>query len=230
MPTALITGANRGIGKEIARQLGERGFQVFIGARSENSAQQVVNDFKNHDINAHFLALDVADKASIDNAFEQLKQQIDKLDVLVNNAGILLHESQSLLQTNLEDIHKTLAVNSIGPLLVTKIFESLLQKGSRVINISSGAGRICNGMSSYAPIYSISKTTLNAVTCQLAFALKSKGVAVNAVDPGWVRTDMGGRSASRPVEKGAETPVWLATEAAANLTGKFFHDKREVSW
>jgi NAD(P)-dependent dehydrogenase (short-subunit alcohol dehydrogenase family) len=181
-------------------------------------------------MDAHFLALDVADQASIAGAFDQLKNQVNRLDVLVNNAGILLDENQPLLQASLEDIHKTLAINSIGPLLVTKIFAPLLQNGSRVINISSGAGKICNGMSDYAPVYSISKTTLNAVTCQLAYALKAKGVAVNAVDPGWVRTDMGGRNASRPVERGAETPVWLATEASINLTGKFFKDKREVSW
>ncbi|MFN7117740.1 MAG: SDR family NAD(P)-dependent oxidoreductase [Saprospiraceae bacterium] len=230
MPTALITGANRGIGKEIAWQLGKRGFQVFIGARSEASSREVVADFQQHDIHVGFLAIDVADAASISAAYENLKDQVNKLDVLVNNAGILLDEGAPLLQTSLEDIHKTLAINTIGPLLVTQIFAPLLHSGSRVVNVSSGAGAICGGMGNYAPVYSISKTALNAVTCQLAHALKAKGVVVNAVCPGWVRTDMGGPHASRSVEKGAETPVWLATEAPANLTGKFFRDKKEISW
>lgn len=106
----------------------------------------------------------------------------------------------------------------------------MLRKGSRIINVSSDAGRILQGVSTWAPVYSLSKTTMNAITLQLAAALQPGGIAVNAMCPGWVKTDMGGSGASRSVDKGAETAVWLATEAAQSLTGKFFRDKKEISW
>jgi len=114
------------------------------------------------------------------------------------------------------------------PFFVSQTFLPLIPRGGKIINISSGAGSICGGISGYAPLYSASKTAENALTLHLAQALKARGIAVNLVCPGWVRTDMGGPGAARPVEKGAETPVWLATEAPGNLTGKFFRDKKET--
>ena len=113
---------------------------------------------------------------------------------------------------------------------MVQTFLPLLKEGSRIINISSGAGQIVGGITTWAPIYSISKTTLNAITMHLAEALKPKHIAVNAISPGWVKTDMGGSGASRTVAKGAETVTWLATEAGINLTGKLFMDKIEIHW
>ncbi len=126
---------------------------------------------------------------------------------------------------------KTLQINTVGPLMMIQEFWKLLAKSEsgRVINVSSGAGAL-NDMKEYAPGYSISKSALNAVTRQTAAALHRHGIAVNSVCPGWVRTEMGGPSASRSVEKGAETIVWLATEAPASLTGKFLRDKKPIQW
>lgn len=230
MKTVLITGANRGIGKEIAHQLGRLGFTVFVGARDKAKGEKAVKDLKDEAIDARLVVMDVNDEHSIQQAYEDIKNQISTLDVLINNAAVLLDEGTPYLEVNADMFRKTLHINSMGPFLVTQAFLPLLKRESRIINMSSGAGKICNGMSSWAPIYSISKTALNAVTLQLAMALENKGIVVNAVSPGWVRTDMGGSNANRSLPEGAETPVWLATEAPLNLSGKFFKDKREQSW
>lgn len=230
MKTALVTGANRGIGFEIVKQLADLGFAVWLSARHKQRGIDAMLQLKKAGRSIRFLQLDVSDQRSIAKAVKSLKNEINRLDVLVNNAGVVLKGSDDILTITPEKLEDTFRINSFGPLLLTQACEPLLGKGSRVINISSGAGEICNGMSNYAPIYSISKTTLNAITCQLAHSLSIKGVLVNAVCPGWVKTDMGGASASRSVEKGAETPVWMADDPAFNGTGEFFRDKKVVSW
>jgi len=230
--TALITGANRGIGKEIARQLAQRGFAVFIGSRDMAKGREAAEELCQAGYEATFIHLDVTDPVSIKNACGVLSQKADHLDVLVNNAGILEDHGENILKLNPELLDRALKSNVSGPIMIIQDFLPFLQKsstGGRIINVSSGAGAL-HDMSTYAPAYSISKTALNAVTRQFAGALKAHSIAVNCVDPGWVRTDMGGAGASRPVEKGAETIVWLATEAPHHETGKFWHDKREIAW
>ena len=230
MASALVTGSTRGIGLEIATQLAERGFSVFISGRHEDTIAEAVNSLKKKYPDVTGVRMDVSDPADIQNAFTVISGMINRLDVLVNNAGILLDESKSILKLSREDMTQTLNTNALGPLLVVQTFLPLLNKGSRIVNISSQAGAIGGGMSSYSPMYSISKTTLNAVTCQLALALRNRGIPVNAVCPGWVRTSMGGMTAPRSVARGAETPVWLATEAPIHETGKFWHDKSVIPW
>lgn len=230
MKTVLITGANRGIGFEVARQLAEKRFHVWLTARNQQRGMEAMLSLSGDDRAIRFLKLDVADLDSIQNAIENLKNEINKLDVLINNTGVVLRGSDDILNVTSEKLTETFKVNTFGPLWVTRACSDLLQNGSRVINISSGAGEICGGMSSYAPVYSITKTALNAVTCQLAHALNPKGVLVNAVCPGWVRTDMGGPSAIRSVEEGADTPVWMAAEPGFRESGKFFRDRKVVSW
>lgn len=230
MKTILVTGANRGIGFEIAKQLADKGFQVWLTARNQQRGMEAVLRLTGEDRMVRFLKLDVTDLESIKNASISLKNELDKLDVLINNAGVVLRGEDDLLKVNHDKLIETFRVNSFGPLWVVRACSVLLRAGSRIINISSGAGEICGGMSSYAPVYSITKTALNAVTCQLSHALKPKGVLVNAVCPGWVRTDMGGPSANRSVEKGAETPVWMATDPEFRETGKFFRDRKVISW
>lgn len=230
--TALITGANKGIGQEIARQLARRGFAVFIGARDMAKGRAASEELCREGYEATFIHLDVTDPVSIKNASGSFSQKADHLDVLVNNAAILEDHGEDILKLNAEMLDRTLKANVNGPILVTQDFLPHLVKsptGGRIINVSSGAGSLAR-MGTYAPAYSISKTALNAVTKQFAGALKSQHIAVNCVDPGWVRTDMGGANANRPVEAGAETIVWLATDAPATETGKFWHDKREVDW
>ncbi|GAB2555384.1 SDR family oxidoreductase [Spirosoma aerophilum] len=230
--TALITGANKGIGKEIARQLAQKGYAVFIGARDMAKGREAAEELCEAGYEATFIQLDVNDPVSIRTASGTFSQKADHLDVLVNNAGILEDHGENILDLNVEMLNRTFKANVAGPIQVIQEFLQYLHKspnGGRIVNVSSGAGSLAK-MSTYAPAYSVSKTALNAVTRQFAGALKEHNIAVNCVDPGWVRTDMGGPTASRPVEKGAETIVWLASEAPQSETGKFWHDKQEAEW
>lgn len=229
--SALITGANRGIGLEVARQLAEKGFRIFLAARQREAGEQAAAALHKSGAQVTSVALDVTDAESLRNAAREVTAQGDHLDVLVNNAAILGDENLSVFETSAATLQDVLATNTIGPLLVAQAFLPLLakSKAGRIINVSSSAGSL-NEMGTYAPAYSISKTALNAVTCQLAAALQSAGIAVNSVCPGWVRTDMGGRYAPRSVQKGAETIVWLANSAPQNLTGKFLCDRKVIPW
>ena len=227
---ALVTGANRGIGLEIVRQLGERGISVWLAARDSVAGEEAAESLRKAGLDVRFVQMDVEEVKGIRSAMKTVSASVDHLDVLINNAGILLDESTSVLDVAPDVVHRTITINTLGAFFVTQTFLPLLVKGSRIINVSSGAGEIGEGMSTYAPVYSISKTAMNAVTCQFALALKKKGIAVNAVCPGWVRTEMGGKMAPRSVKKGAETPVWLATEAPIGETGKFWRDKRVIAW
>lgn len=228
MKTALITGANKGIGFEVAKELGQRGFKVFLTARDPEKGEKAAATLKKKGYDVTFLQLDVSDEDSIAQAAKAFKEHTPHLDVLVNNAGIYLDKG-NILDLKMETLRTTLATNSFGPLLVTQHFLPHLKKGSRIINMASGLGALSE-MEDYAPAYSISKTLVNALTRQFSAALKGQGIAVNSVCPGWVQTDMGGAEAPRPVEKGAETLVWLATEAPITLTGKFLRDKKEIEW
>ena len=231
LKTALITGANRGLGFEVARQLLEKGFHVFLAARHREAGEKAAALLHKGGAQGSFIELDVASAESIRHAAATVTAQAGQLDVLVNNAAILEDENLSVLETSAATMQATLATNTIGPLLVAQAFLPLLLKsaGGRIINVSSSAGSL-HEMGTYAPAYSISKAALNAVTRQLAAALRSQGIAVNSVCPGWVRTDMGGRFAPRAVAKGAETIVWLAAAAPQNLTGQFLRDRKVIAW
>jgi NAD(P)-dependent dehydrogenase (short-subunit alcohol dehydrogenase family) len=228
MKTALITGANRGIGFEISKQLAEKGFLVFLSARNNEKGNKAAEDLKKKGLNIEFLQLDVIDKESIASAVEKFGTKSKNLDVLINNAAILIDDGD-ITKLELETFQQTLTTNTIGPYLVIRAFLPFMESGSRIINISSDSGSLHN-MGSKTPAYSISKTALNAVTRQFAAVLKKKGVAINSVHPGWVRTDMGGLLAPRSLKKGAETPLWLAVEAPIELTGKYLYDKKEMEW
>jgi NAD(P)-dependent dehydrogenase (short-subunit alcohol dehydrogenase family) len=230
MKTALVTGANKGIGYEVARQLAEKGFQVFIGARNQDAGRKAADEIAKTGGKATFLEIDVTDNASVSAAVRELSKVADNLDVLVNNAGIMMDGDDAILEISDEPFRKTLETNTLGALRVTRAFAPLLAKSKapRVINVSSGGGQLTGGADGWSPAYCISKTALNGVTSQLAAALPK--FAVNSVCPGWVRTDMGGRGATRSVEEGADTIVWLAAEAPQNLTGKFLRDRKEIPW
>ncbi|MFL6539692.1 MAG: SDR family NAD(P)-dependent oxidoreductase [Chthoniobacterales bacterium] len=220
-----MTGANRGIGREVARELAKKRFQVFVGARNAKAGRKAADD-----IGAKFLEIDVANNDSVIAAARELAKQIDALDVLVNNAGIVVDGDDNVLKDTDEMFRETFETNTLGPLRVTRAFVPLLEKSdaARVINVSSGGGQLDGGADGWAPAYCISKTALNGVTAQLAAALPK--FAINSVCPGWVRTDMGGSGATRSVEEGADTIVWLATDAPHKLTGKFIKDRKEIPW
>src|SRR2546423_2203480 len=226
---ALVTGANKGIGFEVARQLARQGFRVFLGARNEKAGRASAEKLREEG-DLIFLKVDISDANSIRAAAEELSRQSDRLDVLVNNAGILLDEDKSALTITPEIFETTLRTNTLGPWLVAQAFAPLLKKSQapRIVNVSSGGGQLEDGADGWAPGYCVSKTALNGVTVQLAAALPK--CAVNSVCPGWVRTDMGGENATRSVGEGAATIVWLATEAPHDLTGKFVKDRKVIPW
>lgn len=230
MKTAFVTGANKGIGYEVARQLAAKGFHVFVGARNPKAGRKAAEEIPKTFGKATFLEIDVADADSVTNAAREFSSIEDDLDVLVNNAGIIADGDDAILKVSDELFRKTLETNTLGALRVTRAFAPLLRKSEapRVINVSSGGGQLSGGADGWAPAYCISKTALNGVTVQLAAALPE--FAVNSVCPGWVRTEMGGENASRSVEEGADTIVWLASEAPQDLTGKFLRDRKEIPW
>src|SRR5438874_4966797 len=230
MKTALVTGANKGIGREVARQLAAKGFHVFVGARDRRAGRKAADEIGKRGENATFLEIDVSDNSSVVAAADMFAKAADHLDVLVNNAGIIVDGDHAILEVSDDLLRKTLETNTLGPLRVTRAFVPFLKnsKAPRVINVSSGGGQLTGGADGWAPAYCISKTALNGVTSQLATALPN--FAVNSVCPGWVRTEMGGQNATRSVEEGADTIVWLATDAPQELTGKFLRDRKEIPW
>lgn len=229
--TALITGANRGIGFEVARRLAQKMFHVFLSARHRQAGEKAAAILQRNGAKVSFVELDVSIPESIKQAAREVAATVDHLDVLVNNAAILEDENLSVLEVDAGLMQRTLTTNTIGPLLVTQAFHPLLAKSAfaRVINVSSRSGALSE-MGTYSPAYSIAKAALNAVTVQLANAFKPHGIVVNSACPGWVRTGMGGRHAPLSVEQGADTIVWLATEAPKSLTGKFLRDRKVIAW
>jgi len=229
MKTVLITGANRGIGFETARQLARRGFHVVIGARAAAQGEKARRELEGHG-KVSFLVVDVSDSASIAKAAEEFAR-LGALDVLINNAGIYPDQGVSVLTVGRDAMMSTLQTNTLGPLEMTQRFLPYLKKAgsARVINLSSGLGQL-DGLEAGIPSYGLSKLALNGVTLMLADALRPFGIAVNSMCPGWVRTDMGGAGAPRSVDQGADTAVWLATDADHKLTGEFFRDRAEIPW
>lgn len=227
--TALVTGANKGIGFEVARELARLGRRVFLGARNVGAGQAAADKLSG-DGDVAFIEIDISNADSIARAAKEVARQTERLDVLVNNAGILLDEDKDALSITAEIFETTLRTNTLGPWLVAQAFAPLLKKSAdaRIVNVSSGGGQLEDGADGWAPAYCVSKTALNGVTVQLAAALPK--FAVNSVCPGWVRTDMGGENASRSVAEGAATIVWLATEAPHDLTGKFVKDRKVIAW
>src|SRR6476659_5208828 len=228
--TVLITGANKGIGHEVARQLAAKGFHVFVGARNAKAGRKAAEEIAKKGGKATFLDIDITDNDSVTTAAREFSNIEDHLDALVHNAGIIVDGDDAILKISDELFRKTLETNTLGPLRVTRAFAPLLRKSKapRVINVSSGGGQLSDGADGWAPAYCISKTALNGVTVQLAAALPK--FAVNSVCPGWVRTEMGGENASRSVEEGADTIVWLATDAPHDLSGKFVKDRKVIPW
>jgi NAD(P)-dependent dehydrogenase (short-subunit alcohol dehydrogenase family) len=221
--TVLITGAYRGLGYEVARQLSGRGWRVILTARRKDQGSAAASKLKD----ASFLELDITEEASVGRA----AKAVSSLDVLINNAGIIAQGDQDILTLRPEVVARTIETNALGALRVAQAFVPHLLKSpaGRIINVSSGAGQL-NDMGTWSPAYSASKTTLNAITCLLAAALKEKGIAVNSVCPGWCRTEMGGANAPRSVEEGAAGIVWLAADAPQDKTGLFWRDKKVLPW
>lgn len=227
---ALITGASRGIGLEIGKQLLSHGFTVIFTSRNMLIGRPLVNELRKEHKTAWFHQLDVTEEESIRDMVEYVLEEHGRVDVLINNAGVYLDEGQSTLNVDLDDMRKTMETNVYGPMMVTRAILPALKKSddARVINLSSDMGQI-SSMGGGSPAYRISKTALNALTIIQSSELSSEGIKVNAIHPGWIRTDMGGRGAPRSLEEGTDTAVWLATEPDIP-TGKYFFERKVIDW
>ena len=227
---ALVTGGNRGIGFAIAQGLLQKGLMVIITARSLEKAKQAAEKLQAYG-EVVPIELDVTDDNSIEQAVETIAQNTSKLDVLINNAGIYPDNGVNILNISRDLLDSTLNANTFGAIRMVQNFLPFLEKSTdaRVINVSSNMGAL-QDLTATAPSYCLSKFALNGATIMLSQALRSKGITVNSIDPGWVRTDMGGDNASRSPEQGADTAIWLATEAQRNETGKFWRDRKVISY
>ena len=228
---ALVTGANRGLGLETARQLLARGLRVVLAGRDDDALDRAFHSVDRANEQAMTVHLDVTNPESIRSAQRAVAGRFDGVDILVNNAAVLLFEHEDVLSVPLDAYRRTFETNLFGAIEVSRVFApAMAQSGyGRIVNVSSGAGQLAR-MSDYAPAYSMSKAALNAFTRILAHTYQGNGVLVNAADPGWVRTDMGGPSAPRSPREGADTIVWLATLPDDGPTGGFFHDRQPIAW
>jgi NAD(P)-dependent dehydrogenase (short-subunit alcohol dehydrogenase family) len=223
-PVALVTGANRGIGLEVCRQLGRQGYTVLLGARDAGRGARASRQLGGGPISP--IVLDVADDESVRAA----AAGIERLDVLVNNAAILYDTWQRGIDADLDQVHEAFETNLLGAWRVTQAVLPLLRASpaGRIVNVSSGAGAL-HDMGGGTPAYRTSKAALNALTRIFAAELRGDGILVNAVCPGWVATDMGG-AGGRPVAEGAAGIVWAATLPGDGPTGGFFRDGRAIDW
>ncbi len=231
---ALVTGGNRGIGFETCRQLGRKGLRVILAARNAAAGERAAGILKSESLEVEFRLLDVTKVETIDACAESIDRDLGRLDVLVNNAGIMRDSSKrgaSIFQADRELVRDTFDVNTLGPLMVANALVPLMRRHDygRIVNVSSGMGQLSEMDGGY-PGYRISKTALNAVTVILARELEGTNIKVNSVCPGWVRTDMGGDKAPRSPEQGADTIVWLATLPEGGPSGGFFRDRKQINW
>jgi NAD(P)-dependent dehydrogenase (short-subunit alcohol dehydrogenase family) len=226
---ALISGGNRGIGREIARQLAGQSYRVVIGSRELAKGEEAAHELGQ---NVTAVQLDVTDEDSIVAAVASAERDLERLDVLVNNAGIVGGGwSTNAVDADLDEVRRTLETNLFGAWRLTEEALPLMRKNGygRIVNISSGMGQLSD-MGGHSPAYRLSKTGLNVLTRMLTAELGEENILVNSVCPGWVRTDMGTQSARVSVQEGADTPVWLATLPDDGPRGGFFRNREPIPW
>ena len=234
---ALVTGGNRGLGFEICRKLAEQGMRVILTSRQVYLGEKRAEDLKAEGYDIEFYPLDVNDPDSITSIYEFVLSNYGRLDVLINNAGILIDREERprdnlplLMRTEQKILEQTFSTNVEGPYLLCEAFGPIMRKQryGRIVNVSSNMGQL-HDMQSGFPAYRISKTALNAVTRIFADELKPF-VIVNSVCPGWVKTDMGGSNAPRSIEEGVDSIIWAATLPQGSPSGKFYRDREVIPW
>ncbi|SFA78104.1 MULTISPECIES: SDR family oxidoreductase [unclassified Bacillus (in: firmicutes)] len=228
---ALITGGNRGIGFELGKQLAVKNYQVILGCRNKEKGQNAVNSLNKAGYDMHVVELDVDHIESIQNAVEYVQQTYGRLDVLINNAGVYLDENLKMTEEDPDILEQTLRTNVLGPFHLIQSFLPLMKKNNygRIVNISSGYGQM-DGMDHTGPgSYKLSKLALNGLTRLIAAEVLGN-IKINAVCPGWVRTDMGGPHAPRSVEEAAQSILWLTEVDEAGPNGGFFRNGQKINW
>lgn len=225
---ALVSGANRGIGREIARQLTDKGLTVVVSSRDLAKGEAAAAELGG---SAVATQLDVRDEGSASSAVDFVEGEFGRLDVLVNNAGIGGSHLPGGAEADLDAVKEVLETNLFGAWRLATLALQLMRRDGygRIVNVSSGMGQLSD-MGGGNPGYRLSKTGMNVMTRILAAELKGENILVNSVCPGWVRTDMGGSGARRSVEEGADTPVWLATLPDGGPSGGFFRDRLPIPW
>jgi NAD(P)-dependent dehydrogenase (short-subunit alcohol dehydrogenase family) len=229
---AIVTGGNRGIGHEIARQLVKNDIYVVVGARDAAKCEQAVASLKKEGGNVSGFPLDVNDTHSVRRFVELVEKQHGSPSILVNNAGVYPESTLAkVVDTPTSIWRETLETNLFGAVRMCREIVPLMTKlrFGRIVNISSGLGQLQH-MGEGSPAYRVSKTALNALTRTLAAEVAGTGILVNSMSPGWVRTDMGGDEAPRSVEEGADTAVWLCLLPSNGPTGQFFRDRKPIPW
>ncbi|MBR9698932.1 SDR family oxidoreductase [Candidatus Woesearchaeota archaeon] len=228
---ALVTGGNRGIGYEICKQLAEQGHTIILAARDAAKGKEAAEALQNKKLDVVHCALDITDDKSVKECFEFVRNEFGKLDILINNAGIMLDEFTPASEVGADVVRETLETNTIAPLRVAQAFLPLMKSNhyGRIVNVSSGAGQLSAAFSGF-PGYRISKAGMNMVTNVLANELEQYNIKVNSCSPGWCRTDMGGKHAPKSAAEGADTIVWLATLHDKGPSGGFFSDRRRIEW
>ncbi|MFH7029165.1 MAG: SDR family oxidoreductase [Heteroscytonema crispum UTEX LB 1556] len=238
---ALVTGANKGLGFEISRQLAKNGIRVIIGARDAVKGQKAADKLKQEGLDVYFHQLDVTNIESIRETISWIKQEFGTLHILVNNAGINIEypEQVSIFDVTADTVAHTLETNFYAPLQLTQLVISLMKESGygRIVNMSSTLGSLTDAgdpnsifASVLSPAYRISKTALNSLTVLFARELGDTNILVNSVCPGWVKTDMGTEAAPFTVEEGADTPVWLATLPDNGPNGGYFYQRQPLLW
>jgi NAD(P)-dependent dehydrogenase (short-subunit alcohol dehydrogenase family) len=228
---AIVTGANRGLGFEICRQLGRNQFEVLLTSRNVMKGRQACELLQKENLNVHFLELDVSSQASIEKFAVIVTKDYGRADVLINNAGIMPDRNVGIVNISAAVVRDTFETNVMGPLILIQSILPLMYKNNygRIVNMSSELGSL-NQMGAGYPAYRISKTGLNALTRIFAGELHGTNILVNSMSPGWVKTDMGGAGAPRTVEEGADTAVWLAMLPDESPSGGFYRDRVPIEW
>ena len=228
MKNIFITGGSRGIGKGLVEQF-SKNHNVIFTVRNKNQGRMIVDSFE-HD-NADYVIMDVGENESVQNGVKNLKSKISSVDILINNAGILipgLKHKINAIDTDLESIMETFNINTVGVLRVCKAITPFMQPNSRIINLSSGMGQL-EGMGTGSLAYRLSKTALNAMTIVLSQELMGKKIKVNSICPGWVKTDMGGYDAALTVQESAESIKKFALDDNFP-NGKFLRHGEVLTW
>jgi NAD(P)-dependent dehydrogenase (short-subunit alcohol dehydrogenase family) len=227
---ALVTGANRGIGLEVCRQLAQRGYVAVLGARDSEKGERAAAHLREQDLDVRACQLDVSDPASVEAASGWIEAELGRVDAVVNNAAILYDTWQRGVDADLDQVRAALETNLLGAWRVVQALLALLRQSpaGRIVNVSSGGGAL-NDMGGGTPAYRTSKAALNALTRILAAELRADRILVNAICPGWVATDMGG-AGGRPIAEGAAGIVWAVELPDDGPSGGFFRDGRALAW